>query len=423
MRILLRAHKSPFRVASAGKTLSKNLIGNNVGNLVFSQSVYRLLSTQGTKIDARKFVNLDPDRVNANYDLVVVPLADAFRKSFTDELQAMTDLFNRLTIPVVVLGVGCQGPVSGRIPASGLDAIVKEFVSSVLNRSATMGVRGEVTAGYLKRLGFGSDVVDVIGCPSMFMAGPNLSITKTVEAITEQSRISMNISPYVPKMGPISLDHAARYQNLIYTAQDHLTLGLMLTGTYYAKKPQPEGSPTTLDHPLLSQNRTRFCVDPTTWIRHLSGFDFSFGSRIHGNIVALLAGVPAVVLAHDSRTLELADYHEIPRQILTGQTDVDAADLYAGASWEATLTGHSERWERVTEFLRRNDLAHVYLPGQSPRKFDQKLKSIRFPKPVSVGDFTARRFALTRAMDTQAEPGTSQALIARVRNVRQSLKL
>jgi hypothetical protein len=36
------------------------------------------------------------------------------------------------------------------------------------------------------------------------------------------------------------------------------------------------------------------------------------GSRIHGNISALLAGVPAVVIVHDSRTLELARYHEIP---------------------------------------------------------------------------------------------------------------
>ena len=46
-RILLRAHKSPFRAASATETVAKRLIGSNVGNLMFSHSSYRLLSASG----------------------------------------------------------------------------------------------------------------------------------------------------------------------------------------------------------------------------------------------------------------------------------------------------------------------------------------------------------------------------------------
>ena len=44
-QILIRAHKNPFTVADADTTYRQNLIGNNTGNLVFSQAVYRLLST------------------------------------------------------------------------------------------------------------------------------------------------------------------------------------------------------------------------------------------------------------------------------------------------------------------------------------------------------------------------------------------
>ena len=384
MRILLRAHKRPFRVASAEQTLKKNLIGNNVGNLVFSQAAYRLLSVRRSRIDARRLTRLTPARVNARYDLVVLPLADAFRQSFVEELRSMTHLINQLTIPVVVLGVGCQGPLGGRAAVSDIDADVKAFVSSVLNHSATVGVRGEATAAYLKRLGFGSDVIEVIGCPSMFMYGPRLVVTRRVGELSADSPISMNISPYVPQMGPLSVDQAARYPNLVYTAQDHLTLGMMLTGVYGATRPQPKDSPTTADHPLLRGDRTIFCLDPATWMRHLRRFDFSFGSRIHGNITALLAGVPAVVLAHDARTLELADYHEIPRMILSGAASFDARELYAAADWTATTSGHQQRWERLAGFMARNGLRHVYLPGESPQGFDAKLESTRFPEPVRM---------------------------------------
>jgi len=51
-RILVRAHKDPFTVADASTTLRRNLIGSNVGNLVFSQATFRLLSVPGTTIDA-----------------------------------------------------------------------------------------------------------------------------------------------------------------------------------------------------------------------------------------------------------------------------------------------------------------------------------------------------------------------------------
>ena len=89
----------------------------------------------------------------------------------------------------------------------------------------------------------------------------------------------------------------------------------MLYGSYPKGKRMnavaAKGAPITLDHPLIRSDRVRFFLDPKTWFDHLAQYDFSFGTRIHGNIAALLAGTPALLLAHDSRTLELAEYHEI----------------------------------------------------------------------------------------------------------------
>ncbi len=383
MHILLRAHKSPFTPASADKTFALNLIGNNAGNLVFSQAAYRLLSTRNNQIDARNITALSPDYINAHYDMVVIPLANAFRRSFVKQLEQLTRLIEGLTIPAVIWGVGTQGAVKGRAASPDLDPAVTAFMRAALEHSASVGVRGEMTAQYLADLGFGDEVVDVIGCPSMFMYGPHLQIDKKVDELDTESKISLNVSPYRSMIGPISIAQAAKYPNLIYTAQDLSTLGLLLTGEYSPDLAPGEDAPTTLDHPLLRDNRTRFCLDPATWMDYLRGFDFSFGTRIHGNIIALLAGTPAVLLAHDLRTLELAEYHEIPYRLLTKKVDdFDATDLYASADWGPTMAGHQARWQRMRAFMEKNGLRHTYLPGESPRAFDERLAATTFPPPV-----------------------------------------
>lgn len=385
-RILLRAHKSPFHSASATETISKRLIGSNVGNLMFSHASYRLLSTSDAEITTSKFERVDANEINENYDVAVVPLANAFRASLTEGVREMATLFEKLTIPIVVLGVGAQGPVSGTFQSSDLDVEVTRFMRAVLERSPSVGVRGELTAQYLANLGFGAEHVEVIGCPSMFLRGPDFQITRKVDALTKYSNISLNVSPYRPLIGPISVDHALRYPNLMYTAQDQRTLGLMLTGEFNSPYEPPEGTPTNLDHPLIRDNRVRFCLDPTTWMNYLSAFDFSFGTRIHGTIAALLAGTPGLLLAHDSRTLELANYHDIPYRVLNSKLKkVDAIRLYEKADWTNAMTGHAERWDRMQAFLDKQGLRHVFLPGESPDAFDERLAAVTFPPPVQMG--------------------------------------
>ncbi len=128
--------------------------------------------------------------------------------------------------------------------------------------------------------------------------------------------------------------HHARYPNLRYIAQDLATLELLLWGESERAARQADKLPLHTSHPLFVENKVRFFVDPWPWIEHLRTVDFAFGTRIHGNIAALLAGTPAYVLAHDSRTLELARYFEIPhRRITDVAPETDAAELYAEADY------------------------------------------------------------------------------------------
>ncbi len=53
-----------------------------------------------------------------------------------------------------------------------------------------------------------------------------------------------------------------------------------------------------------------FCNVPK-WMEFLNDSDLTFGSRLHGNIAAVLAGTPALLVTKDSRTKELAEYHHL----------------------------------------------------------------------------------------------------------------
>jgi hypothetical protein len=387
-QILIRAHKNPFTVADADTTYRQNLIGNNTGNLVFSQAVYRLLSAAGATVETSGLARSHPRVINSRFDHVVIPLANAFRSTYIETLDALSNLIEQLTIPVTVLGVGSQASLKGVYKgADTVDPATTRFVRAVLNQSPSIGVRGEHTRDYLKSLGFGDEHVKVIGCPSMFMYGPGLKVDPKVESLSYDSPIAFNVSPYVPEMGPLSLYAAKHFPNLVYMAQNIQTLELMLYGSYPKGKRMnamaASGAPITLDHPLIRSDRVRFFLDPKTWFEHLAQYDFSFGTRIHGNIAALLAGTPALLLAHDSRTLELAEYHEIPHRTITSiEDDADAISLYAECDWNRLNKAHPDRWDTFASFLGEHRLTHVYDEGQDPSAFDNRLAAVDFPPPV-----------------------------------------
>jgi hypothetical protein len=184
-------------------------------------------------------------------------------------------------------------------------------------------------------------------------------------------------------MGPIAMTALAGYPALTYVAQDLPTLSLLVDGTPLLGGTPHSTLPLHADHPFFRERRTRFYVDPWPWIEDLREFDYSFGTRIHGAIAALLAGTPATVLAHDSRTLELARYFAIPHRLLREVPgDVDPADLYAEADFTGLHAGHGERFAAFVHFLGRSGLDHVFAHAGAAAAFDRRVAETRFPGAV-----------------------------------------
>lgn len=378
-QLLVRSGKSPFDVVSTAAHLHRDVMGTNVGNLVFSDATFKLLTTPGqTPVSAGLRLE-SSDRhaaeISDRYDALVVPLANAFRPSYRGALERMATLFEKLTIPVVILGVGAQsgtGYSTDRL--APIEPMVRRFLRAVLERSPSVGVRGEFTASYLKGLGF-SDV-EVIGCPSMFLHGATLPAPREPAAFGPQTRIAVNFSRAgytTGKVAEIVGRTFERYQDVRYVAQNLTDAELLFWGDTSVESGETDRFPALRSHPVVAGGHTVVPLDPREWMAELRERDFSFGTRIHGNVVALLAGTPAVVLAHDSRTLELARYFEIPHHLASKvPAGTDPEELYAKADWTPMLAGHAERFARFTRFLAAHGLENTVDHGDGGAAFEER---------------------------------------------------
>ena len=184
-------------------------------------------------------------------------------------------------------------------------------------------------------------------------------------------------------MGPIALTALARYPHLTYVAQDLDTLSLLVDGIPLAGGTPDSPLPRHPDHPLFRERRTRFYIDPWSWFDDLRHVDYVFGSRIHGAIASLVAGTPATVLAHDSRTLELARYFDIPHRLLRDvRHPLDPDDLYQEADFAALHAGHRERLATFREFLERCRLDHVFAHDGAAAAFERQIAMTPFSGAV-----------------------------------------
>lgn len=390
-KILLRAGKSPEQVFSAHETLDNNPIGNNSGNLMFAAAAHKLLSTAGTEVvpTTLRYGQWTPERVNEEFDAFVLPLANAFRPKFEAELLTITRLIEKLQIPVVMLSGGAQLGLGGDGSAlAPMESTIKRFAKAVLERSSHLSVRGETTRKYLNSLGF-NDVVTV-GCPSMCLWGPEHRVEKPTATLGPDAKIAYNV-----ETGRDFLQEFVEFNEgvhpLTYVGQDRKTLEMMLWGRDAFAKGRDPRLPLTVQHKQFTSGTARFYLDAYRWIADMRNVDYSVGPRIHGNIASILAGTPATVIAHDSRTAELADYHGIPYKYASEiSATTDMAELYAETDFSKLNSGQAERFGCVAGFLAENGLANIYDADQRDalETYERRIARIEFP--AAVEPVTAR---------------------------------
>ena len=109
------------------------------------------------------------------------------------------------------------------------------------------------------------------------------------------------------------------------------------------------GKPGSLRQYVLQ--RLEAFYDAEAWLDFASRYDFSMGTKLHGNMASFQAGVPTVFLGHDVRTRELADIMQVPTVGLK-----DAVELGSPERIWARVGFSGEAYDQ-----RRSELARRYV--------------------------------------------------------------
>lgn len=384
-RILIRTGMLPTDCFRPEDFIKENLMGGNIGNFLYVYGILRnIVTNPDCRVDSTyyKTASLDADYINENYDCFIIPLADAFRDDFVVELDKLTALVKSLKIPCYVIGAGLRDEYEPTFKNGfSFDENVKSFINAVLEKSTIIGVRGQITADYLTHLGFkeGRDHIP-IGCPSMYTYGPNLRVS--TPKITGDSRISINTNIKSPEIIKDFLRGTVKeIPDYTFVPQSRAELKYVYTGVPF--KIMGKHIPIYTDSPLFEGNHIKFFLNIKSWLDYFDDVDLSVGSRLHGNIAALLSGTPAIFITKDARERELDDFHHFnsfPFTSLTKSTTI--WELIEKSDFSKFEKYQLENYKIFNSFLDLNKLEHNDQTESSAVSYDELIKDVKVLPPV-----------------------------------------
>lgn len=289
----------------------------NTGNFAFRYSIKKQLSGNVKEVPWSE----DLENIKKSGDIAVLPCANM--------LGEHTDLGNRYEIlkktncKLVAVGLGGQSINFDEFPS--LPEGTLKFLDLLCERSQggkNITVRGDFTKSLLSKYGY-TDNVEVLGCPSLFLnPEPSLGI-KINSKLNSLFRIGVAAgNPAVKKFWEVEkqLYKISVNNNGSYIVQHPLPFLKYARNELSDINDQWENniaSATGLlddlkNKELYLPNNIKSFYDIQSWMDCLRRHDFIVGARIHGVLLAMQAGVPAMCIVHDSRTQELCDTMKVP---------------------------------------------------------------------------------------------------------------
>lgn len=378
--------------------------GGNSGNKMFLCALEKYLKSANVYLEYVYYNHLKGnfwdntitiEEVNERYDMIFFPQANIFsdNQMACTFMEEWSKIIAQIRIPVYCIGVGVQLDCYCKIDElkNKIKHTVVNFANAILNTGGTITLRGYITAEFLSKCGFND--LPILGCPSAYQNGGNIHVCeKKVDKGCFKPSINGNISILKdPKFS--KLIHAE--SDIIYIDQDEF-IDLLFLKKRQEKKCRVIDIFRMIEKysyigtKLFAKNKIRLFYDLPIWFDFLKkqNINFSFGGRIHGNLVAIINNIPALVYCTDMRTLELCDFFDIPylTKLNTKQT---LYDLYCETNYKKFNQRYKDRFHEFADFFKKigiesevlngkmnidNELGLYQYPPQYNEKFAEKVK-------------------------------------------------
>jgi polysaccharide pyruvyl transferase WcaK-like protein len=362
MNIFLLGATPRISFDAAESPLSKlNRTGGNTGNQIIAHA----LLSQIEYDDLSWQHSIDPRTLKERYDMIVIAAANFLFPAF--DFGGMADYIEKADLPLAIVGLGAQSNTYD--PNIQLTPGSERFVKVIAERAVKIGVRGPFTREVLERRGVHN--VTVTGCPSYYMGrSPTLSLRKREFAALKN--LSVNASRDV-------VTHAFDANKMAHVVREIYRLAIELDADFIAQSEHAEivlsdGAAGDRDRALgdiaaylkgvaddarvrgWAKDHVHVYFDVEEWIEAIRKYDFVFGNRFHGNMLALQHGVPACVICHDTRTEDMCEFLGMPFVSIVDLEKMDVQDLYDRVDCVALEERYRTLFPQYMSFLQQNGL-------------------------------------------------------------------
>lgn len=354
--------------------------GNNTGNLLIGHGLFSNTVAQAREVFPG-FNAVPPEEIHKRFDMVFIPAANFISRGA--DFGEAYEYFRRTKLPIFCCGLGAQIE-PGTTP--DLKPGLENFLRLISERSGSIGVRGSFTADVLNRLGIRN--VSVVGCPSL------LSLTReSLDALVRRrpSVDSLAVNFTASGRGSHAIDGAAMTEtenalfaramrdNAYFVLQNEgreiEMLAAREAGDVEAEKAWVRQTSFVYKVPLSAlpelgaylRERLRIFFSVPEWRDWMATMTASVGTRFHGNVAALLAGTPALFLAHDYRTREMSELMRVPHLVLDrAYTPDEIVERLLAVDYAPFVRQFASMLVEWRLFLARNGLEFVPAEGASP---------------------------------------------------------
>ncbi|MCD7879978.1 MAG: polysaccharide pyruvyl transferase family protein [Candidatus Gastranaerophilales bacterium] len=272
----------------------------NTGMLLMSDSLAKNINAQ--------WIPSNYDFKNTNAEAVVTNVLHCISPNHYWDRNYWDNIL-KTGIKIVPISLGFRYDNNGQISLSR-DMI---YTLSAIAERNEIGVRGEFAKDVLNKHGIKN--VRIIGCPSVFYhMNPAFQINNPEKQIKKLNfNFNLNFLELCETHKNFIEIHTKifhYFHNLF--KQNNIDIAYTMQTQFFK---EISGYNYFIKYNLIKDFLIKsgcYYFSVNDWIKGLKNVDFSIGTQIHGNIAAILAGVPALPICVDKRMEEMAMHHKIP---------------------------------------------------------------------------------------------------------------
>lgn len=306
------------------------LTGGNTGNMTYCHAI-KLLTGEDEITEGWSF-SLESMSLPPDSNIGILPLANQIGPHV--DMSDSADALKKMTIPFVGVGLGAQIEfdkegnqlINNFSVPSGSLRWLEELASKAPSNYPNISLRGNTTLKVMEKFGLASSC-EVLGCPTLYLNTSDKDLGGTLLRNNEKREKICYVA------GHSYWDKTAEIEQLI--------LSILVNSKSFGKDIVYQSDVRILQlakgeinsisdknlavmarHFLNDQKynlslrelgkHITYFYDVVEWMEYYKNYDFVIGPRIHGVMLALQAGVPALCIAVDCRTEELCEIMQVP---------------------------------------------------------------------------------------------------------------